>query len=50
MGLGYMLVMVHYLKFLIKELTLNEFGFPEGYDRVSKVKFSGIVECSNITS
>lgn len=30
-----------------KELTLNEFGFPEGYSRLPKVKFSGIVDVLN---
>ena len=30
-----------------KELTLNEFGFPEGYEKVPKVKFSGIVDVLN---
>jgi len=30
-----------------KELTLNEFGFPDGYTKLPKVKFSGIVDVLN---
>ena len=28
-----------------KPQTLKEFGFPEGYNRLPKVTFCGIVDC-----
>ena len=47
MDLGFLQVMDHDLHYNNKPQVLKEFGFPDGYDRLPKVTFCGIVDVLN---
>ena len=47
MDLGFSQAMGHDLHYNNKPQVLKEFGFPDGYDRLPKVTFCGIVDVLN---